>query len=84
MATERATPEQALAKLQEACDAKQDYDEEGPATVMSLSIKAAPNFVSLPIEVTYVTTLLRLNLGDCVELESLPEGERDPIACDPS
>ena len=50
-----------------------NYNWNGPATMTSLSLKEK-DFVSLPIEVTYLVTLQKLNLYGCKKLETLPEG----------
>ena len=50
-----------------------NYEGDGPATMTSLSLKKK-DFVSLPIEVTYLVTLQELNLYECKKLETLPEG----------
>ena len=49
------------------------YEGDGPATMTSLSLKQK-DFVSLPIEVTYLVTLQELSLYECKKLETLPEG----------
>ena len=50
-----------------------DY-RSGAATEISLGFDGR-NFVTLPIEITFIVTLQKLSLFRCTNLQSLPEGE---------